>query len=752
MRYTLNVNGHAHAVDVDSDTPLLWVLRDAHRSEGHEIRLRAGPLRRLHRASRRQAGALLPDTGIRASANAVVTTIEGIGDTAVGASCSRPGSTSTSCNAAIARPARSCRPPRCSRKTADADRRRHRRRHDRQYLPLRHLHAHPRRHQAGGQDRSRCRTRQEGGLSHVARSPSHQPLPRARSATRRAAHFLKVSAARGRRDAARLRLSQLSAKPREVEIERRRRSTPSCASRPTTSSRSSPRTRRSGRASRPSLPMLIAEELDVDWKQVSVEQALADPARYTAASAPAAASQRRSTTRCARSGGRRAQMLIAAAAQRWKVPRKRMHHQCRSLCSTRRPIARLSYGELAPTRPQSSHCPISPRVQLKDPKDFTIIGKSVPDIDSPKVVTGEPLFGIDIVAAGHALRRLPQMPSVRRQGGQRQSRLHQGDARCARMPSWSTAASICTRARLPRRGHCRRQLVARREGARQARGRMGRRRDGQAEQRPLRARSRRRSRQGAGAQSDAMTAMSSGALASAANVVEAAYHLSLHRTRAARADELHRACARQQGRALGADAKPVTGGANWSRKRSASLPDNVTIHFTRVGGGFGRRLIERLHGRGGMDLESRRRAGQAGLEPRRRHAARLLPAGRLAFPQRRPGRQRQAGRLAAALRQLRPQRALCAARPIVDETLFRLAAWPNLSLGYVLDAARRADRAPARARRAMALAFVFQSFIDEFAHAAGTDPLQFQIDLLGKDELLPGTGCRLRHRACPRRA
>ena len=63
MAFTLKINGTPHEVDVDGDTPLLWVLRDVLGMTGHQVRLRPGAVRRLHRASRRPAGPLLPDSG-----------------------------------------------------------------------------------------------------------------------------------------------------------------------------------------------------------------------------------------------------------------------------------------------------------------------------------------------------------------------------------------------------------------------------------------------------------------------------------------------------------------------------------------------------------------------------------------------------------------------------------------------------------------------------------------------------------------
>ena len=124
----LNINGTTRDVDVEPETPLLWVLRDNLRLTGTKfgcgmalcgactVHLDGLPMRSCSRRCR-------PPPASRS------TTIEAIGATATGKRCKRPGWPSRCRSAATASRARSWRPRRCSKK-AEADRRRHRRRHD----------------------------------------------------------------------------------------------------------------------------------------------------------------------------------------------------------------------------------------------------------------------------------------------------------------------------------------------------------------------------------------------------------------------------------------------------------------------------------------------------------------------------------------------------------------------------------------------------------------------------------------------
>ena len=144
MPYTLNVNGKATTVDVPADMPLLWVLQRRPEPEGHQVRLRHRPVRRLHRATAgpRQRSCQTP-----------VSQAAGAADhhdrRAVGrrhrTRCSGRGRRSTCRSAATARPARSCRRRRCCRTNPRPTRRADQHRDERQPVPLRHLPAHSRR-------------------------------------------------------------------------------------------------------------------------------------------------------------------------------------------------------------------------------------------------------------------------------------------------------------------------------------------------------------------------------------------------------------------------------------------------------------------------------------------------------------------------------------------------------------------------------------------------------------------------------
>jgi isoquinoline 1-oxidoreductase beta subunit len=481
------------------------------------------------------------------------------------------------------------------------------------------------------------------------------------------------------------------------------------------------------------LPMVIAEELDVAWKDVRIEQAPLDAAKYGRQFAGGSMATPLNYDPLRRVGAAGRQMLVAAAARTWNVAPS----ECRTEAGvvfhqgTGRSLGYGALASLAATLP----VPDLATVALKDPKDFTIIGRRIPGVDNAKLVTGQKLFGIDVTVPGMLYAVFQKCPVF---GGKVMSA--NVDA-LKSLPGVHDAfivkASEANPDSDPQGLNDGVAIVAKSWwAASQAREKL----DVTWDEGPTAAQSSEGFAQGAAKLAQGAPASYlrrdgdvAASLGGAAHVVEAAYSYPF----LSHIDLEPQNCTAQY-----RDGKVVLWAPTQNPGPGATLvaatlgipESNVTVNMTRVGGGFGRRL------RNDFMAEAAWISKQVGAP------VKLLwnrqddmqhdfyrPAG-FHFLK---GGLDDTGRLIA----LRDHfvtfghGSRLADSAAMDANEFPAFLVANLEYGQSM-MQLGVPTGPMRAPRSNALGFVFQSFIDELAHQAGKDPIEFRLALLGEPRVL----------------
>lgn len=162
-----------------------------------------------------------------------------------------------------------------------------------------------------------------------------------------------------------------------------------------------------GQNIRTSMPMLVAEELDVDWKNVIVEQAPYHAEKYGLQFTGGSRGINARWQPLRMAGATARQMLKEAAAQTWQVPVEEITAEAGVLqhATTKKSAG---YGEMASV---AATLDVPEEVQLKEVKDFKLISSSQKNVDAKRIVTGAPLFGMDLQKEGMLIAMIVHPPA-----------------------------------------------------------------------------------------------------------------------------------------------------------------------------------------------------------------------------------------------------------------------------------------------------------------------------------------------------
>ncbi len=488
-----------------------------------------------------------------------------------------------------------------------------------------------------------------------------------------------------------------------------------------------------GQGVKTSLPMIVAEELDADFSTIVIEQA-GLRGDVGAQFAGGSRSTPDNYMRLRQAGATARTMLVEAAAQTWGVPAAELTTDKGKVIHA--PTGRsLTYGQLA-TKAATLPIPDEKTVRLKKEGEFRVMGSRVGGVDNPAIVTGQRLFGIDQKLPGMVYAAYEKCPvfggKVISANTERIKKLP-GVLDCFVIEGTDNVTGLCPGVAIIGTStwatfSAKKQLQVEWDES-----------------------------SGASHSSEAYTAKAAelakaggknirndgdtaAAFASAAHTAEGAYFYPFL-NHATLEPQGCTAWAKDGGIELWTTSQTPGSGQDLVAKTIGLPKEKVRINFVRGGGGFGRRLANDYMVEAAA-IALRTNGAPVKLtwtrEDDMRHDCFHRPGGFHYLK----GAVDAAGQISAwhdhfvTFGYKNTDKPASSADLSPEELPARFLANFRLDQSII---ATNVPTGPMRAPRSNALAFVFQSFIDELAHAAGRDPVEVRLALLGPDRVVPPT-------------